>query len=142
MEYLLGFAMAIIAIIAFRFVLAQNVDIFSIPEIRYSQSHIHEMIKYYLPSSFFYKKRVRSQSDNHEEKLYTKVVFLENQAYWIKDNALLIADLEDGVVLEETTRQVDTIGMDSVQLDKVIGIVSALTEGRKNDSGYSGYQGF
>jgi hypothetical protein len=29
--------------------------------------------------------------------------------------------------------------MDSVQLKKVVSIVEALTEGRKNDSGYSGY---
>jgi hypothetical protein len=139
MEYLLGFAMAIIAILAFRFALLYKIDNDQLPPIKYSQSHVHEMIKYYLPSSLFQKKRNKTQSDKHEEKLYTRVVFLENQAYWIKDNALLIADLEDGIVLEETARKVDTIGMDRVQLDKVIGIVNALTEGRKDDSGHSGY---
>ena len=96
------------------------------------------MIKHYLPGYLFEKKRGKSQSDNHEEKLYTRVVFIENQAYWIKDNSLLIADLSDGIVLEETTRKVDTIGMDRVQLEKVIEIVNALTEGRKNDTGHPG----
>ena len=109
------------------------------PTIRYSQSHVYEVLKPYVPTSLFQKKRNSSQSDKHEENLYTRVVFLDNQAYWIKDNALLIADLEDGIVLDETTRKVDTIGMDRVQLDKVIEIVNALTEGRKNDSGRSGY---
>lgn len=139
MEYLLGFAMAIVAILVFRLALLNKIETESLPPIRYSQSHVHEMIKYYLPSSLFQKKRNRTQSDSHEEKLYTRVVFLDNQAYWIKDNSLLIADLEDGIVLEETTRKVDTIGMDKVQLDRVIEIVNALTEGRKNDSGHPGY---
>jgi hypothetical protein len=139
MEYLLGFAMAILAILAFRFALLKKTEDTLLPTIRYSQSHVHEIVKPYIPISLFQKKRNRSQSDRHEENLYTKVVFLENQAYWIKDNALLIADLEDGIVLDETTRKVDTIGMDRVQLDKVIEIVNALTEGRKDDSGRSGY---
>jgi hypothetical protein len=138
MEYLLGFAMAIVAILVFRFALFSGTNEKSLPPIRYSQSHVHDMIKHYLPGYLFEKKRGKSQSDNHEEKLYTRVVFIENQAYWIKDNSLLIADLSDGIVLEETTRKVDTIGMDRVQLEKVIEIVNALTEGRKNDTGHPG----
>jgi hypothetical protein len=63
--------------------------------------------------------------------MYTRVVFLENQAYWIKNNTLFVADMEEGFVDEQTTREVDTMGMDRVQLEKVIHIVEALTEGKE-----------
>jgi hypothetical protein len=63
--------------------------------------------------------------------MYTRVVFVENQAYWIKNNTLFVADMEDDMVDEATTREVDTMAMDKVQLEKVIYIVEALTEGKK-----------
>ena len=63
--------------------------------------------------------------------MYTRVVFVENQAYWIKNNTLFVADMDEGMVDEDTTREVDTMGMNKVQLEKVIHIVDALTEGKQ-----------
>lgn len=140
MEYLLGFITAIIALLIFRFAFFRIASPESLPKIKYSQSHVHEIIKQYIPNSFFGPMRKNAQSQNHRRDQYVRVVFVENSAYWIKDNALFMADMQDGIVDEETTRKVDTMGMNKVELEKVIHIVEALTEGHKNDRGYTGNQ--
>jgi hypothetical protein len=117
--------------------LSQNSQI----RITYRQSHIHEIIKDFLPESLFLGKQANTQSMAHQKSMYTRVVFVDNEAYWIKNNALFVADMEEGVVAEETARVVDTMGMNRVQLEKVIHIVEALAEGRKDDSGHSGNKG-
>jgi hypothetical protein len=99
--------------------------------IKYSQSHIHEIIKNYIPDYEFEAKKLATQSNNHKNSMYTRVVFVENQAYWIKNNTLFVADMEEGMVNEETAREVDTMAMNKVQLDRVINIVEALTEGKE-----------
>lgn len=138
MEYLIGFAVAIAALFIFRFGILKTFNKESLPQIKYSQSHIHEIIKNYIPGSYFNVMRKDSQSLNHKSARYTRVVFVENSAYWIKNNTLFVADFNDGMVDEETTREVDTMGMNEVELKKVIGIVDALTEGQNNDRGHTG----
>ena len=142
MEFLLGFIAATLAILLLRATAVKNFDKNSKIFIRYSQSHIYEITKEFIPDRFFLKKQPDTQSKSHEKSLYTRVVFVDNEAYWIKNNALFVADMEEGVVAEETARIVDTMGLDKVQLEKVIHIVEALTEGRKDDSGHSGHQNF
>lgn len=142
MEFLLGSVATILAIMVLRFAILK--DLVKNPKIsiKYSQSHIYEITKEFIPDELFFKKQRDTQSKSHEKSMYTRVVFLDNEAYWIKNNALFVADMDEGVVAEETARRVDTIGMDKVQLEKVIHIVEALTEGRKDDSGYSGHEDF
>ena len=139
MEFLLGSFAAILAILVLRNAIIKDLSKNSKMFIRYSQSHIYEITKDFIPDRLFLEKQPNTQSKNYEKSMYTRVVFLENEAYWIKNNALFVADMEDGVVAEDSARVVDTMGMDRVQLEKVIHIVEALTEGRKDDSGYSGY---
>lgn len=141
MEYLAGSVLTLLGMFALSVFYFKNRLVFSKNRnvIRYSQSHIYEIIRDYIPLSSFDRTEVKTQSRNHQNSIYTRVVFAGGQAYWIKDNTLFVADMEEGLVNEETTRQVDTMAMDSVQLKKVVSIVEALTEGRKNDSGYSGY---
>ena len=141
MEFLLGSVATVLAILVLRSAMIKDLSKNSKISIRYSQSHIYEITKEFIPDEFFFKKQRDTQSKGHEKSMYTRVVFLDNEAYWIKNNALFVADMDEGVVAEETARKVDTIGMDRVQLEKVIHIVEALTEGRKDDSGYSGYEG-
>ena len=74
--------------------------------------------------------------------MHLKVLFFEKDAYWIKENALFIAEQEDGIVKEDTARRVDTMGMNRVQLEKVMYIVDILNEGNQNDSGYTRNNGF
>jgi hypothetical protein len=51
---------------------------------------------------------------------------------------LYTAKLIDGKVDDESTTTVDTMGMDKVQLDKTIFIVSKLTEGLEDDRSNTG----
>jgi hypothetical protein len=78
-------------------------------------------------------------SQIHEAKNNIKVIIMDNMAYWIKDNALYVADMSiDGTVNKETTRRVDTMTMNRVQLDKMIFIIDKLREGTLDDSGSAG----
>lgn len=131
MEFLLGFILAIGIVVVFRIfeIIANQKPNTAV--IRYSQVRIHEIIKNYIPDYEFDVKKPITQSENHRNSLYTRVVFVENQAYWIKNNTLFVADMEEGMVNEETTREVDTMAMDKVQLEKVIHIVEVLTEGKQ-----------
>jgi len=139
MEYVLGSVITLIGVGLVALIYAKSrkdlTNTYNV--IRYSQAHIHEIIKRYIPESEFELKRPKSQSQNQENSRYTRVVFVENHAYWIRDNSLFMADMDGGMVDEETTRKVDTINMDKVQLEKITHIVEALTEGRENDSGNS-----
>jgi hypothetical protein len=128
MEYLAGSAVTLLGMIALSIFYFKNKIAFSksINPIRYRQSHIHEMIKDFLPESLFLGKQRNTQSIAHQKSMYTRVVFVENKAYWIKNNVLFVADMEEGIVAEDTARKVDTMGMDKVQLEKVIHIVEAL----------------
>jgi hypothetical protein len=142
MEFVLGFIVAIVAIFMLRIFAIKTLSKSSQIRITYRQSHIHEIIKDFLPDSLFLGKQRNTQSVAHQKSMYTRVVFVDNEAYWIKNNALFVADMEEGVVAEETARVVDTMGMNKVQLEKVIHIVEALAEGRKDDNGHSGNKGF
>ena len=115
-------------------------DSLDITPVKYSQSNLFNMIAPFLPSN----DQIRmmnpkpSQAINYNKKMYVKILFLDQKAYWIKDNSFFVADVVDGNVLEDSARKVDTMGMDKVELDKMSFIVDKLTEGLSNDSGNSG----
>jgi hypothetical protein len=142
MDYLLGFLVAIGMFLFFRIIAPKMISKDLGNSIRYSQTHIHEIIKYNIPESMFSPIKKPTQSDNCEKLMNVKVLFIDKEAYWIKENALFIADQEDGIVKEDTARRVDTMGMNGVQLEKVMYIVDILNEGNENDRGYTGNKGF
>jgi hypothetical protein len=141
-EYFLGFLVAIVMLVLLRFVVPRIINNNPVTKIKYSQTHIHSIIKDNIPDQLFLPIKKPRQTINHEKSIHLKVLFFEKEAYWIKENALFIAEQEDGIVKEETARRVDTIGMNRVQLEKVIYIVDILNEGNQNDSGYTRNNGF
>ena len=64
---------------------------------------------------------------------------MDNQAYWIKDNVFYTANMIGDNVDKDTTRTVDTMAMNRVQLDKMMFIIDRLREEALDDSGSSGY---
>jgi hypothetical protein len=142
MEYLLGFLVAIGMFLFFRLIAPRMISKDFGNKIKYSQTHIHEIIKDNIPESMFSNVKKPTQSSHREKSMNIKVLFIDKEAYWIKENALFIADQEDGIVKEETARRVDTMGMNGVQLEKVMYIVDILNEGNENDRGYTGNKGF
>jgi hypothetical protein len=84
------------------------------------------------------KLNVRSQSKVHHDKTNIRVIIVENNAYWIKDNIFYKAPLVNELIDKESAEQVDTISMDKVQLDKMLFIMDKLREGINDDSRGSG----
>jgi hypothetical protein len=84
------------------------------------------------------KIMTKTQSKLHYNKTNVKVIILDNQAYWIKDNIFYKAPLDGQSIDKESAEQVDTIHMDKVQLDKMLFIMDRLREGINDDSRGSG----
>jgi hypothetical protein len=80
----------------------------------------------------------KSQSQIRREKENVRVIVVENEAYWIKDNAFYTAPLINDLINKDAAVQVDTTHMDKVQLDKMLFILDRLREGINNDSRGSG----
>ena len=55
-------------------------------------------------------------------------------AYWIKDNQFYQSNINEQGIDKENSRVVDTMGMDKVQLDKMLFIMDKLREGINDDS--------
>jgi hypothetical protein len=141
MEYVIGFSFAFLVIFIV-FKIQENTNILSvtkIKKIRYSQSHIHHLIGPLLPKNSHTRKKKNTQASLFESRNSIKVIIMDNSAYWIKDNIFYMADMSiNGDVDKETTRRVDTMHMNKVQLDKMMFIIDKLREEEKNDSGSSG----
>lgn len=106
----------------------------------YTQSRMHEIMRplNILNSliNIIEKEDVMTQSKKHYDAQHVKVIISETEAYWIANNIFYTADVKNHVIIQETTREVDTMTMDEVQLKKISEIVEML--GRDNDSSSSG----
>ena len=97
------------------------------------QSKTHELIKhyyYYVPQH----KELKTQATDHFDRVHARVVILDGVAYWIQNNSLLCATMVDGIIDESSTKVVDTMALNKVELEKVILVVDKLTEGTTNDN--------
>jgi hypothetical protein len=140
MEFLFGFMVAFATLLFVRrFVLPLNlVASKRISSIRYSQSHIFSLVAPSIPYMPVTNYFVPTQSFLNDQKNSQKIIMTEDRAYWIKDNTFYEAQLIDGEVDKNTTKVVDTMTMDKVELDKMAFIVQKLTEGTRNDFGNPG----
>lgn len=105
--------------------------------VKNTQSNNHEQVKFALPIIKIFKKRSPSQATEYLEKQKVRVMMVDGNAYWIKNNTLYMADVIRGAIDNNSTKEVDTMAMDDVQLKKTIFIVSKLTEGLEDDRGSS-----
>jgi hypothetical protein len=141
MEYVVGSIVTLIVVIvlnrAFKKEFAKAT---SSQKIRYSQSHIYGMVSDILDQEFS-ASPLKTQSQKYIDAMYVRVMIVEKQAYWIKENKLFVADMVDGTVDKETTREVDTMSMSKVQLEKTMFVVEKLTEG-EDDISNSGFKKF
>jgi hypothetical protein len=137
MEYFLGSVITMIAMfITTRLVLPRKLNV-KVNNFRYSQSHIHTLIMPLIPDIKNYKKKMITQSSKHDERVNIKVVIFDNKAYFVKDGSFYSAEMDGDFIDRQTATVVDTIGMDKVQLDKMLFIMDQLRDGKKNDSGDS-----
>jgi hypothetical protein len=94
------------------------------------------MLLYRYSAGKKYSRKIisKTQSKNHYDKTNIKVIIVDNNAYWIKDNIFYKAPLVDQLIDKDSAEQVDTISMDKVQLDKMLFIMDKLREGINDDS--------
>jgi hypothetical protein len=140
MEYFIVSFLTALVIFFMLGLLKNNFNKNPIMRIRYSQSHIFNLIGGLIltQESSIHNPLPPRQSSKYEDSINIRVIFLDSQAYWIRDNTFYMADMVNGVIDKETTRTVDIMGMDEVQLKKASYIVDKLTEGIRNDYGGSG----
>ena len=136
MEYLIGFFVGtIVMVLAYRFMIKSNLTKDNRVIISYSQSHIFNILKPFAKIAYGISRPVmKTQATEYEKSQTVRVIMADGQAYWIRDNVFYTANInEDYSVDNESTRTVDTMSMDKVQLEKIIFIVERLTEDTDND---------
>lgn len=74
------------------------------------------------------KPTIKTQSLDHYNKTSVKVIISNDQAYWIRDGQFFVADIIDGIIDQDSTKIVDTMSMDKIQLEHITFIVEKLTE--------------
>lgn len=100
------------------------------------QSLYVELHKLINPESV--KKIVETQSTKHIKLTNLKVLIMEDQAFWIKNNAVYTAPVENDEVQRNSATKVDMMAMNKVELDKMMFVIDKLNEGKKDDRRDSG----
>ena len=138
MEYFIGsIATLIVLFVAYK--VFQNTDGLNPITIRHTQSSLYELLKPVLPFlEIIIETTLVTQATKHRNKDMVKIVMIDDQAYWIENNSFYVADITEEGIDTESTKTVDTMGMDDVELDKIMFIVEKLNEGKNNDSRSSG----
>ena len=80
-------------------------------KIMYRQSDMHNILKDFFFKDIFDDKIVTSQSKIWRDKQTTKVVIIDQKAYWVSNNMFYVGDTVDGKVRPETGRPLDTTKM-------------------------------
>lgn len=107
--------------------------------VRRTQSYLYKLLTE-LSMLENIKQSKPKQSDKYLNRHHIKVMILEDKAYWIKDNQLYVADMIDGQIDGNSSREVDTIAMDHVELEHTMFVVEKLTEDDDNDYRSTGQQ--
>jgi hypothetical protein len=99
--------------------------------IRYSQSHIHRILSPLLPQVDQISKisNKNSQSNKHIKNTNVRVLIVEGKAYWTKNNVFYVSNIVDGDIDKNNAQVVDTMGMNKVELDKMLFIIDQLRKG-------------
>ena len=94
------------------------------------------MLQYRFSEANKYSRKFnkKSQSKNHEKETNVRVIIVDGQAYWVKDNIFYNAPLINDMVDKDSAQKVDTSSMDKVQLDQMLFILDKLREGISDDS--------
>ena len=110
----------------------------SFSKVLYRQSDMHNILKDFFFKDIFDEKVVTSQSKIWKDKQTTKVVIIDQKAYWVSNNMFYVGDTVDGKVRPETGKPLDTTKMSKKEIDKMLFILDNLTNGKLNDSGSTG----
>jgi hypothetical protein len=108
----------------------------NVKNIMYSQSDLHRIIKHYLNKSE-YKKDKKTQMNSRKDE-QTKIIIIDEEAYWVVDNIFYRASVINGLPDIPNAVPVDIYNMPKKELDKMLFILDNLSRGNDNDSSSSG----
>jgi hypothetical protein len=100
------------------------------------QSDMHNILKTFF-SRDATQNKLFSQSTKRLNENNTKIIILDNMAYWVKDNIFYVSSLVNGKPNVDDTVPVDINNMPKTELDKMLFILDNLSGG-KNERGGSG----
>ena len=137
MEYFIGSVVTLAAIIGLN-LLARLFDRSNEEVVGPSQSYIYNIVGPYMLTNEELTEPKPTQSSKYADKLFVRVVIVEGKAYWIQDSVFYVADYKNDQVDKESAKEVDTMSMDKVQLNKIMLVVEKLREGAYDDSWNAG----
>lgn len=137
MEYVLVMGLTLIVFCSIIVVITKK-EKKSFNKIVYRQSDMHNILKDFFFKDIDNEKVFTSQSKIWREKQTTKVVILDQKAYWISNNIFYVGEAVDGKVKPETGQPLDTSNMSKREIDKMLFILDNLKNGKLNDSGSAG----
>lgn len=138
MEYFIGSATTIIVLYALFRVVQKNKKNENSFKVQFTQSRVFELIRPFIFNDVGLAPIRMTQAMKDLQQNTLRILYFENKAYWIENNQLFEADAPFGDIDRESMIQVDTMGMDAVQLKRTMFIVEKLREGLSNDLGYPG----
>lgn len=138
MEYLIGAIVMLVALNLVRKYVDVKVAKYNVRKPMVSQSRAFSTVRMHSMFVMAYKpKELKTQATAHFDKTHLKVAIDGDKAYWVFNNTLFEANYVNGDIDRNSTKTVDTMAMDKVQLDKMFSIVEQLGGGY-NDSGSTG----
>lgn len=105
--------------------------------IEYRQSSTYERSRQFMPKNSYTKPEVISQSMKHVEQHMVKIIIIDSKAYWVKDNIFYTAETNNGTIIAETVKPVDTNDMSKKDIDKMLFILDNLGKGKNRDDSSS-----
>jgi len=138
MEYVVGAVLTLFIVAVANSLISKRAQDKKMSVVRYSQSYIYSVV---APMMFGFNGPIpkrSTQANNYQEEAYVKIVVVENKAYFIKNSGFYVANVVEGDVDKDSTKEVDTMSMNDVELKNIMHIVEVLTGGDRNDSGGTG----
>jgi hypothetical protein len=135
MEYVVGAVLTLFIVAVANSLISKRAQDKKMSVVRYSQSYIYSVV---APMMFGFNGPIpkrSTQANNYQEEAYVKIVVVENKAYFIKNSGFYVANVVEGDVDKDSTKEVDTMSMNDVELKNIMYIVEVLTGGDRNDSG-------
>ena len=90
-----------------------------------------------MTKSTYKKPEIISQAMKHVEKHMIKIIIIDSKAYWVKDNIFYTAETENGNIIGETAKPVNTEEMSKKDIDKMLFILDNLGKGKNRDDSSS-----
>ena len=138
MEYFIGAVLTLVGLFVYEKFVKPSSDYAASKSPMLTQSYAFLQLKDYQVAEEAAVAPKSRQSIRFLKQGEIRVIYMENKAYWIENNRLVVADAVNQTIDKESKKEVDTYTMDKVQLDKTVFIVEKLREGTLDEGGYTG----